>query len=514
MTTRRVVAWGVLLVLGTVATTALADVKLPLVFSDHAVLQRNMAVPVYGQAAPNEKVTVAFRDQRKSTQAGADGAWLVKLDPLKAGGPDTLTVTGNNTVTLSDVLVGEVWVGSGQSNMAGGVGGYAKADEVLAKLAARDYPKLRLNNRGGAWRTADEKNIAGFSALLFAFGVRVHEELDVPVGLMLGAVGGTPSGYWFTADMLKADTAAEAAIAKAAATYDHAARLKKYESDLAGWEKAAAVAKQKNEKEPRKPDLPLKPGECRGKIGNLYEANIKGMVGYGIAGVLWDQGESGTAIEGLDQYYAMGALIRGWRRAWGQGEFPFIHVQKPSGGGPAWDAADPVTSKGETFMPLPPQVPQDGKYREVHIKISAYPNTALAISSDLGPGIHPINKSGYGARAARVAMGLVYGKKIEYYGPTYKSHAVEGNQVRIRFDHVGQGMAFKHGDKLQGFAVAGDDKVFHWADATIDGESVVVSSAKVAKPVAVRYAWSQTHRWANLFNKDGLPALAFRTDEW
>jgi sialate O-acetylesterase len=143
-----------------------------------------------------------------------------------------------------------------------------------------------------------------------------------------------------------------------------------------------------------------------------------------------------------------------------------------------------------------------------------YPNTAMAIASDLGPGIHPTNKSGYGARAARVALGLTYGKKIEYYGPIYAAHKTEGNKVRISFTHVGQGLAFQHGTKLQGFAVAGEDKKFHWADAVIEGNSVVLSADAVAKPVAVRYGWAGTHPWANLFNRDGLPALPFRTDGW
>jgi sialate O-acetylesterase len=248
-------------------------------------------------------------------------------------------------------------------------------------------------------------------------------------------------------------------------------------------------------------------------VGNLYEAHIRPFVGYGIRGVLWDQGESGTAIEGVDQYTLMGALIRGWRNAWGQGEFPFIYIQKPSGGGCAWDGKNPVTDKGEKFSPLPPTVPADGNYVENHIRIINYPNTAMAISSDLGPGIHPSNKSGYGHRACDVALGMVYGKKVEYYGPKYESHRIEGNKVRVKFTHVGQGLAFKHGDKLQGFALADADKKFQWADAKIDGDTVVVSAAAVVKPVFVRYAWSGKRTWANLFNKDGLPAIPFRTDD-
>jgi len=212
----------------------------------------------------------------------------------------------------------------------------------------------------------------------------------------------------------------------------------------------------------------------------------------------------------------MGALIKSWRKAWGL-EFPFIHVQKPSGGGCAWDPQDPITDKAEPFAPLPEKV-EGVRWQfsgtEEHIRLNQYSNVFMSIADDLGSGVHPTNKSGYGARACRVALGAVYGRKLEYYGPVYLADKIEGSKVRISFSHVGQGLAFKHGDKLQGFAIAGDDKVFYWAEAVIDGDTVVLSCDKVSKPVAVRYAWNFPHAWANLFNKDGLPAMPFRTDEW
>ena len=498
-------------------TAATAEVKLPPVLSSRMVLQRDMAVPIWGTAAPEEKVTVSFRGQEKTATADPEGKWLVKLDPLKAGGPDTMKIAGADTVTLEDVLVGEVWVGSGQSNMAGGVAGYAKNDEVLAKLAAASYPTLRLKKSGAqGWEEATPENNGRFSAILFAFGTRLHQELDVPVGLMVGAVGGTPSGFWLSQEAYESDAACKQAVQQLAATYSGADAEKKYEQDLQRWEKAAAEAKQNGAKPPRKPDLPLKPGECRGQVGHLDEAHLRPYLPYGLRGVLWDQGESGTAISGVDQYTLMGALIRGWREEWGQGDFPFIYVQKPSGGGCAWDQADPVTAQGEKFSPLPAAVPStaDGLYVENHVRIMQYPQTGMAIASDLGPGVHPVNKSGYGARAARVALGMVYGCKVEIYGPGYQSHKAEGDKIRISFTHAGQGLDYRHGEKLQGFAVAGEDKAFHWADAVIDGDAVLVSCDKVASPVAVRYAWGRVYPWANLFNKDGLPAVPFRTDSW
>ena len=500
-----------LALLGLVAA-AQAEVKLPPVISSHMVLQREQAVPIWGTAAPGEKVTVKFRGQAKEATADDQGKWAVKLDPLTAGGPDVLSV---NNLQLEDVLVGEVWVGSGQSNMQMGVGSYAKGDDPLAKLAAETYPQLRLMCVGfPTWKPAEPANSQGFSALLFAFGCRLHLALKVPVGLMVGAVGGTPSGFWLSERAYAEDAACKEVVAKANQGFNYDAAKARYDEELAKWQKAADDAKAKGQREPRKPDPVLRPGECRGKVGHLYEANIRPLMPFGMKGVLWDQGESGTAIQAVDQYTLMGALIRGWRKEWAQGDFPFIYVQKPSGNGCAWDPKDPVTEKGQPFGPLPATVPNDGAYREVHIRIMGYPNTGMAISTDLGPGVHPTQKSGYGARAMQVALGMVYRRPVEYYGPVYQAHAVEDAKVRIRFTHVGKGLAVGRADKLQGFALAGEDRKFVWADAVIDGDSVVVSSAQVPKPVAVRYAWSNNSTWANLFNKDGLPAIPFRTDSW
>jgi sialate O-acetylesterase len=249
-------------------------------------------------------------------------------------------------------------------------------------------------------------------------------------------------------------------------------------------------------------------------MGHLYKTHIRPIQPYGIRGVLWDQGESGVNVEGIDQYTLMGALITGWRKDWGQGEFPFIYVQKPSGAGCAWDPEDPVTNKAQPFAKLPDNVPTDGEYMETHINIMVYPKTSMVTTSDLGGGTHPTNKSGYGQRAADVALSTVYDRKTEPYGPIYTSYSIEGGKVRIKFNYVGQGLAFKHGEKLQGFAIAGEDKAFRWADAVIDGDDVIVSCASVPNPVAVRYAWSKSHPWANLFSRDGMPALPFRTDLW
>lgn len=510
------------------SSQAAADVTLPPFFSDHMVLQRETSAPIWGTALPGEKVTVRFRDQAPTATADEAGKWRVELKGLKAGGPDELVIAGKNEIKLTDVLVGEVWVGSGQSNMQGNVGGYAKNDPVLTELAATAHPQVRGCGAGRPWEVSTPENNPRFSAILFAFAVRLQEELDVPVGMMLGAVGGTPSGAWLSEQALADDTACQKLMAQYR-DVDYPKELKDYETRIVpAWEKqleAAKAAGKEGKDLPAKPRPPFTPDTANfQKPGYLYQAHIRPLVGYGIRGVLWDQGESRTAVGGVDQYTMMGALVRGWRKEWNQGDFPFLYVQKPSGGGCAWDPADPVTAQGAKFTPQPGQQP--GKldenvgvragalFVENHVQIMNYPGVAMVTSIDLGAGVHPTNKSGYGARAARVASAVAYGKQVEYYGPIYASHTVEGNKVRIKFTHVGKGLAARHSDKLQGFAIAGDDKNFFWGDAVIDGDTVVVSSPNVEKPASVRYAWGQNRPWANLFNQDGLPAPMFRTDAW
>lgn len=485
-------------------------VKLPDCISSHMVLQRDMPVPIWGTAEPNAKISVNIRGQSLATVADAAGKWQVRLAPLKAGGPDRLVV---NYIILDDVLVGDVWVGSGQSNMDS-KGDEYKSDTVLMRnIAAGPYPKIRLTREAQPWMEATPENLTRYSALLFSFGLCLQQDLDVPIGLIVGAQSGVPSGPFCSPAAFAADRACREATAKAAAKYPQ--DLKDHELQLAQWEKAVEAAKQNGEPSlPPKPTPPPKPGECfADKMGALYDRYIVPFQPYAIRGVLWDQGESGTCVPGVDQYTMMGALIKGWRKDWGQGDFPFIYVQKPSGGGCAWDKTNPVNALADPFIGIPNgNPPTDGANVGMHVRIMNYPNTAMVISSDLGGETHPQNKSGYGRRAAAVALGMAYGKKVEYYGPLYQSHVIEGGKVRIKFTHVGQGLAFRNGDKLQGFAIAGADKVFHWAEAAIDGATVVVQSAAVPQPSAVWYAWAEDRRWANLFNKDGLPAIPFRTD--
>lgn len=511
-----------------VATALHAEVKLSKVFTPHMVLQRGMEVPVWGTASAGEKVTVSFAGQTKTATADAKGEWRVKLDPLTASAAPRVLTIGDKKI--DDVLVGEVWVGSGQSNMDMVVSSYVAGDPVLAEAANKSYPLLRLlrKDASATWETATPESITKFSALLFSFGFPLQKQVDVPVGLMVGAVGGTPSGFWLSEEMYRSDAACAEAVKKFAPTYKYDELMAQYETakakfavELAQWKELAAAAKKEGKEAPRGPRPPQGVGRAgetnSGKVGQLFESYIRPYVGYAIKGVLWDQGESRTNIVGVPQYELMGALIKGWRKAWGQGDFPFIYVQKPSGGGCAWDYASPLHSKADLFKPQPPTVPSSPALDYSHAYFATFmqhPNTHMVISSDIGAGIHPVIKSAYGARAAHVAQTVAYGGKAEFLGPMYASHEIAGGKVTLMFTHTGKGLAFKNGDKLQGFAIAGADKKFVWADAEIAGDKVILSSKDVPQPAAVRYAWSAQFPWANLFNKDGLPATPFRTDEW
>jgi sialate O-acetylesterase len=515
------------------------------VFGDHMVLQRDKRVPVWGTADAGAHITVTFGRSSAKGVAAADGTWRVEIGPFPASAsPANLKIISNkgDQREIKDVLVGEVWVGSGQSNMqlasANFIGNpnnpqvSTVADKNLeALIDGAPYPQVRLfaaamNNKpvpaaDMKWTPATQETLKTFSAQLGTMGVTLSRKLDVPVGLMLAAIGGSPSSRWLTPQAIAEDHACQEVLAQARAKFSmekeqaaYQEALKKYESEQAAWSRLSD-AEKKTRKAPGKPSPPVVPGTGnRWPVGDLHEQVLKPLIGYGIRGVFWDQGESGAFIRGIDQFTLMGALFASWRKEWGQGEFPFVIVQKPSGGGSAFDANDPVYGwASDKFQPLPPSPPGDGKGREEMIRIAAaYPNVFLVPTSDLGGGLHPVNKFAYGTRAARVIHGAIYGKPGAWNGPTLEETQVQGDKIRVRFRHVGQGLVARHTDALQGFAIAGADKKFVWAQAVIDGDAVVVSAPSIPKPLYVRYAWANSIPWANLFNKDGFPALSFRTD--
>ena len=494
-------------------------------FSDHMVLQRGASVPVWGVAEPGAKVSVSFAGQTVTGKADNAGKWRVALKAMSASAENlVMTIeSGGKKMAIKNVLVGDVWVGSGQSNMAGRVASYMKNDPTLAKLVdAAPYPSMRLLQGGPkpTWSTADKASVTKFSAILFAFGERLHRDLDVPVGLIMGAVGGTPSGYWIPSEKYNSSERGKTEVAAFAKNWDRDRAKQQHEAKVAAWEKRAAAAKAAGKKaRGRKPNALGEPGTSTrgGKIGGLFDRYIRSSAGYAIRGVLWDQGESGTGILGLGQHTCMSELIAGWRELWGQGEFPFLFVQKPSGLGNAWSTDDPITREANEFKPLPDiKRAGSGQGRYLYTRLMLDNSNAWMVPAcDLGPNVHPSNKWGYGNRAAEVALQKVYAKKgVQAYGPIYKSHSIEGARVRVQFAEAQSGLTTRHGDKLQGFAVAGADGVWHWAEAKIDSKStVVVSSDGVKAPEHVRFAWSQNRQWANLFNKSGLPALAFTTEK-
>jgi sialate O-acetylesterase len=524
------------------------------VFSDHMVLQRDMPVPVWGSASPGEKVTVSFHGKSSSAAADQSGKWRVILDRMEASAsPATMAISSNapgaKEKKIEDVLVGEVWLGAGQSNMAmiaqqifgNGIltnsipepkpGEKAPDPNLKALIDAAPYPQVRLiapivnyktNEVALRWVPSTRENLIRYSAQFQAFGVQLSQKLNVPVGLMMAAYGGSPVARWITPAMIRDSPECQKCLATANAAFSLEKEQqkfneaqKRYEADLAEWNKLPHA--QKTGKQPPHPPGPVvKPGEAtRWTVGDFHDQLLAPFIGYGIRAILWDQGESGAMLRGVDYGASMTALIQGWRKEWGQGEIPFLYVQKPSGMGCSFDATDKVLGwASDPFQPLPPTVPADNRAvaREDFINIAKNPKTFMVPVSDLGSGIHPGNKFGYAARDVQVALGTVYNQPVEVSGPVFAGFKVEGNKVRIQFTHVGKGLVFRNGEKLQGFALAGVDKKWVWANADISGDEVVLSHPQITSPLYVRYAWDFDIRWANLFNKDGLPALSFETD--
>lgn len=525
-----VLCGGMAVVLFMTVATSQAEIKLPEILGSRMVLQRDMPVPIWGTARRGETITVKFRDQTKTTVVGEDGKWMLRLAPLTAGGPDAMIISGSardsQTMTLEDVLVGEVWLGSGQSNMqTSPKSSFLEAeklkqprDEKMARNIEQTYPQVRLFIRTPytkpphSWKFAEPANNLRFSALMFEFGIQLHAELKVPVGVIVGAEGGTTSSIWIPKEAFDGDPAIQKAITAFAPRLEVLRR--KAQEDLEKWKQTVAATQPNATPTIR---VPVPPAENKG-IGQNFRRFIQPNLPFAIRGVLWDQGESDTGIEGVDQFTLMGGLISSWRTEWGQGDFPWIYIQKPSGWGCALNPDDPVTARAVPFAPLPARPPwgyDGGGRRVMYDRIRQHPSTAMAVVSDLGVGLHPLDKSAYATRAVRAAMKIAYQAPIDIYGPTFKSMDIsDDGKVRIHYDNVGPGLAVVKDKPLQGFAIAGEDRNWRWAEAKIEGDTVVVWNSKVSKPVAVRYGWGDRMPWATLFSKNGLPAMTFRTDDW
>ncbi len=500
------------------STFANAKVKLPRIFSSHMVLQRNMPLPVWGWASPGENVTVTLAGNTATTTANSRGHWQVKLPALKAGGPYAMTVKGANTIKLVDILVGEVWLCSGQSNMEFGMQKLTNAKE---EIAAANYPKIRIfevkkvtsglpsdhflatTQWYEKWRLCTPKNIAqgsweGFSAVGYFFGRYLYKKLNVPVGLIDSSWGGTRIEPWTPPQGFASVPKLNSFVTLIKmANKLYCKQLQPSLDKLQNWINAAHRNCAAGKAVPALSfALPNHPLNGRQKPTGLYNAMIKPMVPFAIRGAIWYQGESNRG-DGMMYYYKMQALINGWRKIWNEGDFPFYYVQLA-----------PFRYRGSSTM-LP-------EIWEAQTAALSIPNTGMAITVDIGNirNIHPTDKQDVGKRLALWALAKTYGySNIVYSGPLYKSMKIEGNKIRIYFKYTGSGLTTKDGQAPNWFTIAGQDKQFHPAKAVIEGNTVVVSSPDVPHPVAVRYAWSQIAQ-PNLMNKEKLPASPFRTDKW
>ncbi|MHC4087760.1 MAG: sialate O-acetylesterase [Planctomycetota bacterium] len=486
-----------------------ADVKLPAVIGDNMVLQQGKVAHIWGWAEPNEQVMVnaSWRTMTWEVTANKDGKWSFEMSPPKTAGPHEMTVSSKNSITIKNILVGEVWVCSGQSNMQWSVNRSANAEQ---EIAWADYPKVRLftvkrkvaneqqTDCEGSWTMCSPETVPGFSAVGYFFGRELHKELNVPIGLIHTSWGGTPAESWTRRGALESVpdcTPILERFDKAMAKYPQA--KKKYDESMIAWKENVKKAKAEGKKPPRRPGAPFGPGNPHSPAG-LYNAMIAPLIPYSIGGAIWYQGES-NAGRAYQYRKLFPAMITNWRKDWGQGDFPFLFVQLAN------------------FMAVDPE-PVDSAWaelREAQLMTLALPNAGMAVIIDIGEArdIHPKNKQDVGKRLALWALGKTYGKKLTYSGPIYKSKRTEGNKITLEFEHVGGGLTAGEGEPLKGFAVAGADHKFVWADAKIEGDTVVISSDKVSEPAAVRYGWAN-NPVCNLYNKEGLPASPFRTDDW
>jgi len=485
-----------------------ADVRLPSIISDSVVLQQGKSVPIWGWADPCETVTVtgSWGSGKWEATADQDGKWKVKIDSGKAGGPYEMTVAGKNTVTVKNILVGEVWVCSGQSNMEFTVKQAKNSAQEIAD--ANNYPQIRqflvgrkviytpMYNCGGKWQVCSAQTAGNFTAVGYFFGRELNKQLNVPVGLINTSWGGTPAESWMSKEYLENDPNFQPILKKFEATSADINELKKkYREDMQKYDAVVPQLKAEGKPLPPRPEEPIGPGHPYSPMG-LYNGMIVPILPYGIRGAIWYQGES-NAWRAYQYRTLFPAMIKNWRDAWHQGDFPFLFVQLAN------------------YMQSEPQpVESDwAELREAQLMTLSVPNTGMAVTIDIGePDIHPKNKQDVGKRLALWALAKTYGKNIVYSGPIYKSMKVDGNKAILTFDNVGSGLMAK-GDSLKGFAIAGADKKFVWADAKIEGDTVVASSDKVVSPASVRYAWA-INPVCNLYNKEGLPATPFRTDTW
>ncbi len=479
-----------------------ADVRINGLFTDGAVLQSDRPIPVWGTAEEGETVTVELRGQRAAAVA-RNGTWMVRLSAMRAGGPYKLNVRGHNRIALTDILIGEVYLCGGQSNIewplalaANGTEAVAEARDPMLRLYSvpRRYSETPLADVSGRWQACTPESARGFSAVAYFFGRTLRRSLAVPVGLIQSAWSGTPAQAWTSRPALLTNPAL-AAIVNA---YDE--ERAGYQQGLAKFETARAkddsTLPSGSEKAAVTPKPPRNPSGKTSPTA-LYNAMIAPLAPYAIRGVIWYQGESNTGAP--DQYRALfPAMIEDWRNAWKEGDFPFLYVQ----------LAPFMRARAE---------PGESAWAELRdaqlATLRAVPNVGMTVITDVGDetDIHPRDKQPVGERLGLLARALVYHQDVEAYGPLYDGMSVDGDRVVLRFQHVGGGLVARGAKTLAGFTIAGPDRKFVNAVAIIRGETVMVSALQVPRPVSVRYGWADFPQ-GNLWNQAGWPASPFRTD--
>lgn len=443
--------------------TANATVTLPRLVSNGMVLQRNIKVPVWGWAAPGEKVSVKFHEKTYTTTTGADTKWLIELPKMAAGGPFTMTITGQNQITLTDILIGDVFLCSGQSNMEVAVGNFYAADIAISanpnirhfkvKHQAGPTPMYDVESDKG-WEAASPATLKDFSSVAYFFARDMYAKYGVPIGLLNNSWGGTVAELWISQPGL--------------IDFPNFYHQQYY---------------------------PLKP---ENNPTALYNGMVIPVMNYGFKAVLWYQGEFNKS-RAFEYRRLFPALIKDWRKNFNKGDFPFVFVQLPN--------YDPIkTEPGSSEL---------AELREAQAMALSLPNTAMVVTIETNSttALHPLEKKPIGMRLALAVQKLVYGENIVAAGPTYASFTKNGSAITINFTNIGGGLMPKNGN-LNQFTIAGADKKFVKANATISGKTVIVTAPDVADPVAVRYAWADNPVGANLYNKEGLPAAPFRTDDW
>ena len=512
----------ILCLLTLLAVSARAELKLPAIIGDNMVLQQQQANPVWGWDAPGTEVKVTFAGQTKSAKAGADGKWTVKLDAVPANAqPATITIKGSSTKELKNVLVGEVWICSGQSNMGFNLSSVWDADLDIAQAK---FPQIRLisvpqvgtqeiqDDFKGQWEECSPANAGQFTAVGYHFGRVLHEMLGVPVGLIDNAWGGSACEAWVKRDVLEKDprfAAISARWKQIESTFTQEAfdkQVAEHKEKVAAWgKKRAEAAKAGTFFTAQAPRAPQNLMTGQGRPGNLYAGVLHPTIGYGIKGVIWYQGES-NASRAKEYGELFPFMIEHWRKEWQQGDFPFYWVQLA-------DYKNYQTEPGESDW---------AELREAQtLTMSKLAKTGQCVITDLGEAndIHPKNKRDVAERLARWALVKDYGQKLPYRSPELKDAKFDGGKALLTFDFAPAGLRTIDTDEVKGFAICGEDKKWVWAKASIIGGSkkgtnqIEVSAEGVAKPVAVRYAWAD-NPVCNVYSAEGLPVTPFRTDHF